>query len=285
LGDYLREEDKAMDGGLHLTLEQRKQVTAEQDEVIRKMWAGMCGFSQFFDEKSLVNQLNWTSTPAAMSACNPLLSIFSPSVRQQYTGIDILSIVHNNIDEFINTKMQNQWHPLHSAMYTWGKGWLANQLLSCLGDRVEMAHSIEARTPFLDHKLTEYINGLPPSMKMRYSPVDGHGTDNLSKADFIEKYALREATKDFITPEIYTRRKQPYIAPTSYPPNGPMHKLLVKIIVKENVENLGFLDWQVVQPMLDRAFDGEKRTIEFRHCLCIAEWIVLSKRFKVARAD
>lgn len=48
---------------------------------------------------------------------------------------------------------------------------LANVLLSCLGDRTELARSVEARTPFLDHHLTGYVDGLPPSVKMRYTPV------------------------------------------------------------------------------------------------------------------
>ncbi|KAL8846318.1 MAG: hypothetical protein Q9221_008584 [Calogaya cf. arnoldii] len=60
--------------------------------------------------------------------------------------------------------MQSSWHPMHSAQYNWNKSSLANILPSCLGGRIEMAYSVEARTPFLDHHLIEYVNKLPPSV-------------------------------------------------------------------------------------------------------------------------
>jgi asparagine synthase (glutamine-hydrolysing) len=288
LPDFLREEDKSMEGGLHLTSGQRQQVVSEQEKVIKDNYDNNGGTSQFFDERNLGNQLNNISTPAAMVAFYPILSIFTPAIRGRYAGIDRLATVSNNVDEATKEKIQSQWHPLHSALYSWGKGNLTNQFLSCLGDRVEMAHSVEARTPFLDHKLTEYINGLPPNMKLRYSPTDTSkpGPENL-KADFIEKYVLREATKEFITPEIYTRRKHPYTAPTTYVADGPIHKLLVRLVTKENVDRLGFIDWHAVHTLLDQAFGNgpiQERVKGFRLALCVAEWIVLSQRFNVATA-
>lgn len=69
--------------------------------------------------------------------------------------------------------------------------------MSCLGDRTEMAHSIEGRTPFLDHPLTEFVNSIPPSLKMRWKGGD----------EFTSKWILREACKDFVTPEVYNRAK------------------------------------------------------------------------------
>jgi asparagine synthase (glutamine-hydrolysing) len=61
-----------------------------------------------------------------------------------------------------------------------------------------MAHSIEARTPFLDHELTEYVYGLPPSVKIKWDAKDER---------FVEKWILREAAKPFITKELYERKK------------------------------------------------------------------------------
>ena len=40
---------------------------------------------------------------------------------------------------------------LHQGLYVNSKTHLANFILSFLGDRMEMAHSIEGRVPFLDH--------------------------------------------------------------------------------------------------------------------------------------
>jgi asparagine synthase (glutamine-hydrolysing) len=61
-----------------------------------------------------------------------------------------------------------------------------------------MAHSVEGRFPFLDHRLVEFCNRVPPSLKLR-------GLD--------EKYLLKRAVKDLVPAEILRRAKHPYRAP------------------------------------------------------------------------
>jgi asparagine synthase (glutamine-hydrolysing) len=74
--------------------------------------------------------------------------------------------------------------PLNQSMWLWLKAVFPNKLLNFLGDRMEMAHSIEGRTPFLDHPLAELVCQMPVSMKV-------HG--------MTEKYVLREAARPFLT--------------------------------------------------------------------------------------
>lgn len=103
-----------------------------------------------------------------------------------------------NIGERVRAMMRTKWHPLNSALYSWYKTNLPNLLLTSIGDRTEMAHSIEGRTPFLDHHLVEYVNCVPPSLKIKY---------NADTDKFVEKWVLREASKPFITEELYQRKK------------------------------------------------------------------------------
>ena len=117
----------------------------------------------------------------------------------RYGHSDIGRTLAENVDERIREFMRIKWHPLNSALYTWYKCHLPNLLLTCIGDRTEMSNSIEGRTPFLDHHVVEYVNGVPPSLKIKYDP----GTDKL-----VEKAILREAAKPFITDELYRRKKQ-----------------------------------------------------------------------------
>ena len=40
-------------------------------------------------------------------------------------------------------------------------------LLGSQGDRVAMAHGVEGRYPFLDHRVVEFAAALPPALKMK----------------------------------------------------------------------------------------------------------------------
>lgn len=280
LPDFLRATDSAANVDIRVPEEVRKQLVQEQDSIIEDAYRGMgATISQFSDTTSRAS-LGDLITPPAMAAFVPAPTLFKP----EFPVHNVLETIRNNIPPHVQTLIREKWHPLNSAMYIWTKGHLVNQFLSCLGDRVEMAHSIEARTPFLDHIFTEYVNGIPTSMKIRYD-AQAEGTSS-----FIEKYALREAVKPFVTPEIYARRKHPYSAPSRYPLHGPLHSMMIRIVTRENVEALGFIDWDEAQKMLQVAFapDIDVRDVKdiwaWRQVLLIAQWIVIGQRFRVKKA-
>ena len=77
---------------------------------------------------------------------------------------------------------------------------LPNYILSNLGDRTEMAHSVEGRLPFLDHHVVEAVAKMPVSMK-----ING----------MTEKWVLREAARPVITDTVYKRQKHPFMSPPS----------------------------------------------------------------------
>lgn len=69
-------------------------------------------------------------------------------------------------------------------------------------DRMSMAHSVEARVPFQDHKLWEFCARMPTKLKI-------HG----SYMKPIEKYILREAGKGLIPEDTRIRKKKGLSAP------------------------------------------------------------------------
>lgn len=88
--------------------------------------------------------------------------------------------------------------PLNQALYLWSRIHLPNFILTFLSDRMEMAHSIEGRVPFLDHLVAEYAAGIPIHMK-----ING----------MREKHVLREATRDVLIEPVYDREKHPFVTP------------------------------------------------------------------------
>lgn len=92
----------------------------------------------------------------------------------------------------------SSWEPLHKAQYLEITTFLSQYLLSAQGDRMIMAHAVEGRFPFLDHRVIEFANRLPPRLKLR---------------GLTEKYILRQVSRAWLPDAIWQRPKQPYRAP------------------------------------------------------------------------
>lgn len=93
-----------------------------------------------------------------------------------------------------------RWHPLCQAQYLEAAHLLPGYILSSQGDRVAMAHAVEGRFPFLDHRVVEFASRIPPHLKLKV---------------LREKHILRKATEDLVPAAIADRPKQPYRAPDS----------------------------------------------------------------------
>ncbi|MET4691824.1 asparagine synthase (glutamine-hydrolyzing) [Sinorhizobium fredii] len=119
-----------------------------------------------------------------------------------------------------------RWHSLHQAQYLESRFLLPGYILSSQGDRMAMAHGIEGRFPFLDHRLVEFAAKLPPEMKLK---------------GLTEKHILREATKDLLPPAIGRRVKQPYRAPDSHSFSGPGEFDYVRSALSEDAVAAGGL--------------------------------------------
>ncbi|MDP2848547.1 MAG: asparagine synthase (glutamine-hydrolyzing) [Humidesulfovibrio sp.] len=78
---------------------------------------------------------------------------------------------------------------------------LQNQILPFV-DRLSMAHSIEVRCPFLDHRLVEYVNRLPGRYK-----IGGESGQPVNKR------VLKAAVADLLPPELISRPKEGFVQP------------------------------------------------------------------------
>jgi asparagine synthase (glutamine-hydrolysing) len=98
------------------------------------------------------------------------------------------------------------------APYLWfdQKYYLADDILT-KSDRMSMAHSVEVRPPFLDHRIVEFAAKLPASLKIR-------GTQ--------QKFVLKELMKDKLPREILQRKKIGFDIPEHEWLRGPLRSLL-----------------------------------------------------------
>jgi asparagine synthase (glutamine-hydrolysing) len=90
------------------------------------------------------------------------------------------------------------------------KYYLADDILSKV-DRMSMAHSVEVRPPFLDHRIVEFAASLPDSMKVR---------------DARQKVILKDLMKNKLPDSILRRKKVGFDIPAHEWLRGPLRPLL-----------------------------------------------------------
>lgn len=66
--------------------------------------------------------------------------------------------------------------------------------------------------------------------------------------------------------------------------DGPLHRMLSKLLTQENIDQLGFVDLGKTSGLLDEAF-AKKNPLAMRFALVVAQWVVLSQRFGIRRAE
>ncbi len=128
----------------------------------------------------------------ALRTAKKLPFVMSGDFRREVAGIDPVA----EMAERIGRGRMKSLSPVAAHQYYLFKTDMPSYNLSFLGDRVEMAHSIEGRVPFLDHKLVEFAFSLPVSLKLR------NGS---------EKYVLRRAIAERL-PSALQVKKRPFVA-------------------------------------------------------------------------
>ena len=154
------------------------------------------GFAQsFFSEGMDELQQPWFAHIPRMRSTQRAWRFLHPDLREQFSawraGTALEAMLPGRI---------RQWPALARDQYIEARTLLPNYLLSSQGDRMSMAHSIEGRYPFLDHRVIEFGNRLPPGYKLR---------------GLCEKYILKKAMERELPASIIARSKQPYRAPDS----------------------------------------------------------------------
>jgi asparagine synthase (glutamine-hydrolysing) len=140
----------------------------------------------------------------------------------------------------------NRWEPLGKAQYIEIVTLLSGYLLSSQGDRMLMGNSVEGRFPFLDYRVMEFANALPPEAKLRV--LD-------------EKYLLKQAAADLVPATILNRPKQPYRAPDaqSFVQDGAP-EYIREVTSEAAVRDAGVFSPVAVSRLMDKCRKHRERT-------------------------
>ncbi|MCO5731713.1 asparagine synthase (glutamine-hydrolyzing) [Rhizobium sp. SSA_523] len=159
---------------------------------------------------------------------------YSDALRAQLAGYDAAEeLVEKLPDRF------GKWDPLHQAQYLETRFLLPGYILSSQGDRIAMAHGVEGRFPYLDHRVVELASRLPPQLKVK---------------GLTEKHVLREVARRHLPEVIKKRPKQPYRAPDSASFRGePGQRLLETYLSGDAVRTAGLFSSPAVDKLMAKA--------------------------------
>ena len=99
-------------------------------------------------------------------------------------------------------------------------------------DRMSMAHSLEVRTPFLDHRIVEFAARLPQDLKIRGGQL---------------KYVLRELMKNRLPPAVLHRRKEGFDIPAHDWLRTILRPLLLDTLNERTVRQSGIFSWPAIE--------------------------------------
>jgi asparagine synthase (glutamine-hydrolysing) len=120
--------------------------------------------------------------------------------------------------------------------------WLPHNLLAKV-DRASMAHSLEARVPFLDHRIVEWAATQPDDLKIRGK---------------VTKYVLREAFREMLPESTTTRAKQGFDLPLAAWIRGPLRPAAEQAIDAAENGLWPALNHRAAREMLDEHLAGKQ---------------------------
>jgi len=161
--------------------------------------------------------------------------LFSPQFRtelQDYRAVEVLRRHAQSAPE----------HPLSRVQYLDMKTYLVGDILTKV-DRASMAHSLEVRVPLLDHKLVEWISGLPPDLKLR-------GREG--------KYVFKKALRRYLPDEVIYRPKMGFAVPLATWFRGPLRERVRQTILGSLLEETGMFNTGFLREIVGQHETGRR---------------------------
>lgn len=170
-----------------------------------------------------------------------------------FSGRDKYNLYNHNTREALNNSISNKIdellegvadikEPIDAMVNIDFKHYLSGDLLVKM-DIASMANSIEARSPFLDHKLLEFSMNIPCSFKIKNG---------------VRKYILKRALSDILPDEILNRNKMGFSIPLIYWFRNGLKGFAYQTILDNSEGIKQFFNLNYVKQLLDEHVSGRK---------------------------
>ena len=159
-----------------------------------------------------------------------------PIVYQEIKSNNHFEDIENYLKIVKDESLENR------LIYLYLKNYLQDDIL-VKTDRASMAVGLEARAPFLDYHLVDFINSLPNNFKLR-----GWQT----------KYIFKKLMKDKIPKNIVYRAKKGFGMPVAKWIREELKDFTLELFIEKKIKEQGIFNYSYVKQLLQEHFAGRK---------------------------
>jgi asparagine synthase (glutamine-hydrolysing) len=178
-------------------------------------------------------------------------NLFTDRVNRELSGFSTF----DSYCEAMNPA-EDSWSALHRALYFDFKTFLNGLLL--VDDKLSMAHSVEARVPFLDNDLVDYVARIPAHFKL--------GGER-------GKLVLREAMRGLLPNDTINRRKQGFTPPDRTWYKQSSWDFIRQLILSDRALERGYFQPNYLEKILDdHLYDRRNNRFLIWSLMCFEWW-------------
>jgi len=164
-----------------------------------------------------------------------LISFFT---EKEKSSLYSLKGQNNSLSQYdfnvVDSKISRYPQLINNLLYLDFKMWLSDDVLLKV-DKMTMAHSLEARVPFLDKEFIALCSQIPANLKLR---------------GFTEKYILRQSMKGVVPKEIIKRKKHGFNVPIQDWLNNELKGMVAQLLSPAVIKKQGFYNPAYIEKLL-----------------------------------
>jgi asparagine synthase (glutamine-hydrolysing) len=161
-------------------------------------------------------------------------ALYSPRMCKTVAEASTESLIRDALSHCCSTD------PVNRALFVDIETLLPDQVLAFV-DRLSMAHSVEVRPPFLDHRLVQFVANLPGRMKIKAGRV---------------KHILKEAVSELLPDELLARPKEGFVMPINEWLIGSLSDYVRATLAPERLRRHGLFRPEAVGQLLNTHYSG-----------------------------
>ncbi len=178
---------------------------------------------------------------------NPSDEFLMLSLSTQFNESDLADLFALNINipetNYVSKKLREEFYtPLSFMMAIDYETYLPDDILQKV-DRASMSVSLEAREPYLDHRLIEWVASLPDQYKYNNG---------------VKKFLLKEITHQYIPKKLMDRPKMGFAIPIENWMQNEWKEKLVYLLNENRISKQGIFNAKIVSNYLNQFLNGKK---------------------------